>query len=82
VFGRAGLQNADFRRYCGTVESRFPANGAASFEIANTNRLLTGRDGVAAYPGLIGIKNGYTTNAGNTLVAAARHSGRTLIVTV
>lgn len=82
VFGRAGLQNADFRRYCGTVESRFPANGAASFEIANTNRLLTGRDGVAAYPGLIGIKNGYTTNAGNTLVAAARHGGRTLIVTV
>ncbi len=38
VFGRAGLQNADFRRYCGTVESRFPADGAASFEIANTNR--------------------------------------------
>ena len=34
------------------------------------------------YPGSIGVKNGYTTNAGNTLVAAARHGGRTLVVTV
>jgi D-alanyl-D-alanine carboxypeptidase (penicillin-binding protein 5/6) len=82
VFGRTGLQNADFTRYCGTVESKFPGDGGSSYEIANTNRLLTGRDGVAAYPGLIGIKNGYTSHAGNTLVAAARHSGRTLVVTV
>jgi D-alanyl-D-alanine carboxypeptidase (penicillin-binding protein 5/6) len=48
----------------------------------NTNRLLTGADGVEAYPGLIGIKNGYTSNAGNTLIAAARRDGRTLVVTV
>ena len=34
------------------------------------------------YPGLIGIKNGYTSKAGNTLVAAARHDDRTLVVTV
>jgi D-alanyl-D-alanine carboxypeptidase (penicillin-binding protein 5/6) len=37
---------------------------------------------VQTYPGLIGVKNGYTTNAGNTLVAAARRGGRTLVVTV
>ncbi|MDR3083510.1 MAG: serine hydrolase [Streptomyces sp.] len=81
VFGRAGLHNADFARYCSTAESSFPGDGAP-YEIANTNRLLTGNNGVAAYPGLIGIKNGYTSGAGHTLVAAARRDGRTLVVTV
>ncbi|WTT78396.1 D-alanyl-D-alanine carboxypeptidase [Streptomyces sp. NBC_00080] len=82
VFGRAGLRNADFARYCGTAEASFPGDDDWSYEIANTNRLLTGADGVEPYPGLIGIKNGYTSNAGNTLVAAARQGGRTLVVTV
>ncbi|KRD09263.1 D-alanyl-D-alanine carboxypeptidase family protein [Streptomyces sp. Root264] len=82
VFGRAGLRNADFARYCGTAEAAFPGGEGWSYGIANTNRLLTGHDGVEPYPGLIGIKNGYTSNAGNTLVAAARRDGRTLVVTV
>ncbi|MDQ0579197.1 D-alanyl-D-alanine carboxypeptidase family protein [Streptomyces rishiriensis] len=82
VFGRAGLRNPDFARYCGTAEASFPGDGGWSYEIANTNRLLTGADGVEPYPGLIGIKNGYTSNAGNTLVAAARQGDRTLVVTV
>jgi D-alanyl-D-alanine carboxypeptidase (penicillin-binding protein 5/6) len=81
VFGRAGLRNPDFARYCSTASAGFPGDGG-SYGIENTNRLLTGRDGVAPYPGLIGIKNGYTTNAGNTLVAAARRGDRTLVVTV
>ncbi|MFC9492410.1 D-alanyl-D-alanine carboxypeptidase, partial [Streptomyces hydrogenans] len=34
------------------------------------------------YPGLIGVKNGYTSNAGNTLVSAARRGDRTLVVSV
>jgi serine-type D-Ala-D-Ala carboxypeptidase (penicillin-binding protein 5/6) len=82
VFGRAGLRNADFARYCGTAEARFPGRGGWSYGIRNTNRLLTGADGVEPYDGLIGIKNGYTSQAGNTLVAAARRGGRTLVVTV
>ncbi|MET9452318.1 D-alanyl-D-alanine carboxypeptidase family protein [Streptomyces cinerochromogenes] len=81
VFGRAGLGNPDFARYCGTVEAPFPGDGSP-YPIENTNRLLTGEDGVAPYPGIIGIKNGYTSNAGNTLVAAARRDGRTLVVSV
>ncbi|MYW21217.1 D-alanyl-D-alanine carboxypeptidase, partial [Streptomyces sp. SID2955] len=81
VFGRAGLHNPDFARYCSTAEASFPGDGAP-YAIENTNRLLTGEDGVAPYPGLIGIKNGYTSNAGNTLVAAARRDGRTLVVSV
>ncbi|MET9503453.1 serine hydrolase [Streptomyces sp. NPDC006622] len=82
VFGRAGLRNPDFARYCATVEARFPARDGGTYGIVNTNRLLSGTNGVAPYPGLIGIKNGYTSNAGNTLVAAARRGDRTLLVTV
>ncbi|MBQ0826821.1 D-alanyl-D-alanine carboxypeptidase family protein [Streptomyces tagetis] len=82
VFGRAGLRDPDFARYCAKVDAYFPDGGGSSFGIRNTNRLLTGEDGVEPYPGLIGIKNGYTSNAGNTLVTAARRDGRTLVVTV
>ncbi|MFE1248397.1 D-alanyl-D-alanine carboxypeptidase family protein [Streptomyces sp. NPDC058735] len=82
VFGRVGLRNPDFARYCATVEAQFPAGGGTSYPIRNTNRLLSGARGVEPYPGLIGIKNGYTSKAGNTLVAAARRDGRTLVVTV
>ncbi|MFD9244783.1 D-alanyl-D-alanine carboxypeptidase family protein [Streptomyces sp. NPDC059556] len=81
VFGRAGLQDPAFVRYCSTRYADFPA-GSWSYGIANTNRLLTGADGVDRYPGLIGIKNGYTSNAGNTLVSAARRGDRTLVVSV
>ncbi|TLS43291.1 D-alanyl-D-alanine carboxypeptidase [Streptomyces montanus] len=81
VFGRAGLRNPDFAGYCATVEAKFPGDGRP-FAIQNTNRLLTGADGVEPYPGLLGVKNGYTSHAGNTLVAAARRGGRTLVVTV
>ncbi|MEV7084956.1 D-alanyl-D-alanine carboxypeptidase [Streptomyces sp. NPDC093085] len=81
VFGRTGLASPDFVRYSSTVDAEFPGYGG-TFGIVNTNRLLTGEDGVAPYPGLIGVKNGYTSNAGYTLVAAARHGDRTLLVTV
>jgi D-alanyl-D-alanine carboxypeptidase (penicillin-binding protein 5/6) len=82
VFGRAGLRNPDFAHYCATVEAGFPGPGGTTFGIRNTNRLLTGSAGLPRYPGLIGVKNGYTSRAGHTLVAAARRGGRTLLVTV
>lgn len=82
VFGRAGLKLPAFAKHCSTVDARFPGDGGSSFGIQNTNKLLTGAGGVQRYPGLVGIKNGYTTNAGNTLVAAARHGDRTLLATV
>jgi D-alanyl-D-alanine carboxypeptidase (penicillin-binding protein 5/6) len=37
---------------------------------------------VDPYPGTVGVKNGYTSKAGHTLIAAARRGGRTLVVTV
>ncbi|NEA05343.1 D-alanyl-D-alanine carboxypeptidase, partial [Streptomyces sp. SID10116] len=81
VFGRAGLADPEFARYCSTRVAQFPAGGW-SYPIQNTNRLLTGADGVAAYPGLLGVKNGYTSHAGSTLISAAQRGGRTLVVTV
>ncbi|WP_224285622.1 D-alanyl-D-alanine carboxypeptidase family protein, partial [Streptomyces sp. LS1784] len=82
LFARAGLRNADFRMYCATRDAMFPGaidkntGQRGSFGIANTDRLL------GKYPGLIGVKNGTTTNAGSTFVGAAQRGGRTLLVTV
>ncbi|MFI5532327.1 D-alanyl-D-alanine carboxypeptidase family protein [Kitasatospora sp. NPDC051853] len=82
LFARAGLRNPDFRAYCSTRDAQFPgavdkATGQrGSFGIANTDRLL------GKYPGLFGVKNGYTTNAGATFTGAAERGGRTLLVTV
>ncbi|MEV7601415.1 D-alanyl-D-alanine carboxypeptidase [Kitasatospora sp. NPDC089797] len=82
LFARSGLRNPDFRMYCATKEAMFPGavdrntGQRGSFGIANTDRLL------GKYPGLIGVKNGTTTNAGSTFVGAAERGGRTLLVTV
>lgn len=82
VFARAGLKLPAFAEHCATVEAMFPGRDGSTFGIQNTNKLLTGAGGVQRYRGLIGVKNGYTTNAGNTLVAAARRGDRTLLATV
>ena len=82
LFARHGLGDADFRAYCSTRTADFPAGGKKTFQIQNTDRLLTGAEGVRTYDGLIGVKNGYTSNAGNTFTGAATRDGRTLLVTV
>ena len=85
LFARDGMKNADFARYAGTWKSEFPGGPNTKgkpFEIDNTDRMLMGIDGVPRYEGLIGVKNGYTTNAGNTLVVAARRGGRTIMATL
>jgi D-alanyl-D-alanine carboxypeptidase (penicillin-binding protein 5/6) len=45
------------------------------FQIDNHNQLL------GVYPGVIGVKNGYTSQARNTYVGAVRVGGRTLLIT-
>ncbi|MFB6557765.1 D-alanyl-D-alanine carboxypeptidase family protein [Streptomyces sp. NPDC056400] len=88
VFGRAGLADPAFAEYAATADARFPggtnADGSPTwtYGIENTNRLVTGQDGMGRYPGIIGVKNGYTSQAGFTLIAAARRDGRTLLATV
>ncbi|MDX3214967.1 D-alanyl-D-alanine carboxypeptidase [Streptomyces sp. ME02-6991-2B] len=96
LFARAGLQNADFREYCSTVRAKFPGEWKTvkgkkgekgtkkrqTFEIRNTNRLLSGDYDLPTYPGIAGVKNGYTTDAGNTFTGVAQRGDRTLLVTV
>ncbi|MEV0635871.1 D-alanyl-D-alanine carboxypeptidase [Streptomyces sp. NPDC050619] len=82
LFAHHGLRNPDFRAYCATRTADFPAGGKKTFQIQNTDRLLTGVYGTRTYKGLIGVKNGYTTDAGNTFTGAATRDGRTLLVTV
>ncbi|MEU4685418.1 D-alanyl-D-alanine carboxypeptidase family protein [Streptomyces xinghaiensis] len=88
LFARAGLAQPYFARYAGLATTRFPTGrdergrALGTYAVQNTNRLLGGGPGVEPYPGLVGVKNGYTTHAGNTLAAAARRDGRTLVVTV
>nr|WP_243869398.1 D-alanyl-D-alanine carboxypeptidase [Streptomyces liangshanensis] len=53
-----------------------------TFEIQNTNRLLTGANGVTPYQGIAGVKNGYTSHAGSTFTGVAERNGRVLLVTV
>ncbi|MEU8591259.1 D-alanyl-D-alanine carboxypeptidase [Streptomyces sp. NPDC048664] len=82
LFARHGLKNPDFRGYCATRTADFPAGAGRTFQIQNTDRLLTGAWGLGTYQGIIGVKNGYTTHAGNTFTGAATRAGRTLLVTV
>ncbi|MEU9785007.1 D-alanyl-D-alanine carboxypeptidase [Streptomyces phaeochromogenes] len=91
LFARSGLQKKDFREYCSTVRAKFPGETRknkkgkttrGSFEIQNTNRLLTGDYGLDAYKGIAGVKNGNTTNAGSTFTGVAERDGKVLLVTV
>ncbi|MPY63090.1 D-alanyl-D-alanine carboxypeptidase [Streptomyces spongiae] len=91
LFARSGLQKKDFREYCSTVRTKFPGETRknkkgkttrGSFEIQNTNRLLTGDTGLDPYQGIAGVKNGNTTNAGSTFTGVAERDGRVLLVTV
>lgn len=90
LFARSGLQKKDFRTYCSTVRAEFPGETKktkdgtkrGSFEIQNTNRLLTGDYGLAPYKGIAGVKNGNTTNAGATFTGVAERDNRVLLVTV
>ncbi|MEU7579500.1 D-alanyl-D-alanine carboxypeptidase [Streptomyces sp. NPDC041068] len=95
LIARSGMQKKDFREYCSTATAKFPGETKKvtkgkdkgktkreSFEIQNTNRLLTGDIGVSPYKGIAGVKNGYTSNAGNTFTGVAERDGKVLLVTV
>ncbi|MEU6350061.1 D-alanyl-D-alanine carboxypeptidase [Streptomyces sp. NPDC047072] len=91
LIARSGLQKKDFREYCSTVTAKFPGETKKnkkgktvrkSFEIQNTNRLLSGDTDIAQYQGIAGVKNGNTTNAGATFTGVAERNGKVLLVTV
>ncbi|MFF3453076.1 D-alanyl-D-alanine carboxypeptidase family protein [Streptomyces sp. NPDC002730] len=87
LIARSGMQKKDFREYCSTAHAEFPGAQAEgkkreTFEIQNTNRLLTGDSGISPYKGIAGVKNGNTSHAGATFTGVAERNGRVLLVTV
>ncbi|WP_440072575.1 D-alanyl-D-alanine carboxypeptidase family protein [Streptosporangium sp. OZ121] len=75
LIARAGLANADFRRYISTKTDKFPAP-KGYYEIGNHNKLLW------RYKGMIGVKNGWTSKALGSFVGAAKRNGHTVIVSI
>ena len=74
LIARAGLARPDFARFVGTKMFNFPGQGSSTYAIYNQNRLLMG-----GFRGAVGVKTGYTSNAGRTFVGAATRKGTTLI---
>jgi D-alanyl-D-alanine carboxypeptidase len=78
VIGAYALTKPDLRRIVTTKEitlesSREPGREHGWFQPGNLNSLLS------TYRGAIGLKPGYTEDAGYTLVGAAEREGRTMI---
>jgi len=78
LIGRAAMKRSDFRTYVERKDYVFPNSGKKNepLKIDNQNKLLT------AYPGTIGVKTGYTTQAQNTYIGAATRDGHTIIITL
>jgi D-alanyl-D-alanine carboxypeptidase (penicillin-binding protein 5/6) len=83
LIARAGLADPVFAELAALSDSTFPMAGVAdpedrpTFEIWNQNTLVNG-----AYDGGIGVKSGFTTQAGRTLAAAAQRDGQRYLVTL
>jgi D-alanyl-D-alanine carboxypeptidase (penicillin-binding protein 5/6) len=77
---RVGLTDPNFRNLVSTERYTFPGPDAApgkpreSFEILTQDKLA-----LHDYPGIIGGKTGYTTQAGRTFVVAGERDGHTLV---
>lgn len=85
LIGRYAMENPQFRRLVTTRQVAFPGRWTvdpkttkktrATYQLANHNTLLHN------YPGTIGVKNGWTSKAERTFIAAATRGGRTYLVT-
>lgn len=72
---RYALKNPDFREICGTTTAQVSfGNPPYDRWLKNTNKLLN------LYDGVIGVKTGFTDDAGRCLVSACERDGVTLIV--
>jgi len=77
LVARAGLARSDFEKIVSTKKYNFPgksSNGGGIRPIYNLNQMLT-----SGFKGAIGVKTGFTSNAGRTFVGAATRKGHTLI---
>jgi D-alanyl-D-alanine carboxypeptidase (penicillin-binding protein 5/6) len=76
VLARAAMAHPLFAELVSTVDLRVITLDGRRFELENKNELL-GR-----YPGAVGIKSGFTPNAGKCLIALARRDGVTVLLVV
>jgi D-alanyl-D-alanine carboxypeptidase (penicillin-binding protein 5/6) len=77
LIARAGLADPAFAAFTKRRSAEFPAKGKKMRTIYTNNRLL-----LKNYRGAIGVKTGFTSNAGRTFIGAAERGGRTLIVSL
>jgi D-alanyl-D-alanine carboxypeptidase (penicillin-binding protein 5/6) len=70
------MQNPDFVKIVSTREYTVTYINRGNKLVTNTNKLLK------TYPGINGIKTGYTEEAGDCLVAGAKRNGVQLIVVI
>jgi serine-type D-Ala-D-Ala carboxypeptidase (penicillin-binding protein 5/6) len=82
LIAREGLTDVAFARYARTTTAEFPGRSysgdrRATYQIQTQNPLL-----LRGYDGALGVKTGFTTQAGRTFIGAAERDGRTLIVTM
>jgi len=90
LIAREGLNRPDFFGYANVITvpnypglmPTTPDGERGTFTIANQNPLLNPTDGRAPYEGAIGLKTGWTTEAGKTFIGAARRGDVALVVTL
>ena len=70
-----GLPNPEFAKLVRTEKASCPSQGGGTHPIYTNNHLLLG-----GYKGCIGVKTGFTSNAGRTFIGAATRKGHTLVV--
>jgi D-alanyl-D-alanine carboxypeptidase (penicillin-binding protein 5/6) len=76
---RLALKHETFREIVKTTRYQLPQSNKQPMRyLSQHNRLL--KPGPYFYPKAIGVKTGYVAKAGHTMVGAAVHEGRTLIV--
>jgi serine-type D-Ala-D-Ala carboxypeptidase (penicillin-binding protein 5/6) len=78
VLGRALLERPVLAKLVGSRYAPYAWPSGRKTVLGNHNHFVgRGRD-----PGALGVKTGYTTKAGSTIVAAQRRNGRTLVAVV
>jgi len=77
LIARAAMKNKTFRKIVATKTYVFPNSGPRNTnrKLRNLNKLLF------TYPGVIGVKTGYTTKGRNTYIGIAERDGKTVIIT-
>jgi len=87
IIAREAMKNSAFRKIVGTYHyktERFlprPVNGIPQVDFVNLNKLMW--PGFSyEYPGITGVKTGYTDEARRCLVSSAKRNGRELLSVV